>query len=165
MATSMTHSVSYPFSAQRLWEIISTDEYWRDLLESINSSHGKLESFESSGETVTVVMRQGVPEDRLPSAVTKIRPGDLHIPRQSTFTHDGNAIRGTIEASVEGAPAKIHGTVVTSGDPATTTYEAEVTVSVPFVGGKIEKAVIEQLIDLLDREAEQTVTWEAAHPA
>lgn len=163
MATTMTHSVSYPFSAQRMWEVLSTEQYWRDMLEAINSSHGKLESFESAGGTITVVMEQGVPEDRLPSAVTKIRPGDLEIPRHSTFTLDGDTIRGTIVASVAGAPAKIQGTVLTSGDPASTTYEAEVAVSIPFVGGKIEKAVIEQLVDLLDREAEHAVTWEANH--
>ncbi|MGV9709204.1 DUF2505 domain-containing protein [Gordonia sp. NPDC003424] len=163
MATTMTHRVSHSFSTQRLWEIISTEKYWHDLLEAINSSHGRLDSFESSGGTITVALQQGVPEDRLPSAVTRIRPGDLDIPRRSTFKLVGDTITGTIEASVSGAPAKINGSVVTSGDPAITTYEAEVKVSVPFVGGKIEVAVIEQLESLLDREGEQTETWDAAH--
>lgn len=158
----MEHSVSYPFSVSRLWEVLATEQYWHDLLEAINSSHGRLESFAVVGDTITVDMQQGVPADRLPSMVTAVRPGDLEIPRRSTFTRSGDAINGDITASVAGAPAKINGLVVSSGDPASTTYSANVEVSVPFVGGKIEKAVIEQLIDLLDREAQQTVTWEAA---
>ncbi len=65
MASPLKHSVSYPFSADRYWEIVSTEQYWHDLLEATNSSHGRLESFSSDGTTVTVKMLQGVPEDRL----------------------------------------------------------------------------------------------------
>ncbi|MYR07025.1 DUF2505 family protein [Gordonia sp. SID5947] len=163
MASTMEHAVSYPFGVQRLWEVLSTEQYWRDLLEAINSSHGKLESFEFVDDTITVAMQQGVPEEKLPSIVTKVRPGDLEIPRRSTFTLAGDQITGEITATVAGAPAKVDGTLVVSGDPASATYRADVEVGVPFVGGKIEKAIIDQLVELLDSEREQTVTWEATN--
>ena len=165
MSSTMEHTVSYPISVPRLWQVLSTEQYWRDLLEAINSSHGKLESFAAGEDTVTVTMQQGVPEAKLPSIVTKVRPGDLEIPRRSTFTLAGDQISGEITATVAGAPAKVAGTLVTSGDPASTTYRADVDVSVPFVGGKIEKAIIDQLIELLDAEREQTIEWAAAHPS
>ncbi|MDY6810471.1 MAG: DUF2505 domain-containing protein [Actinomycetota bacterium] len=163
MASTMEHTVSYPFSVQRLWEVLSSETYWRDLLEAINSSHGKLESFEVAGDTVTVAMQQGVPADKLPSIVSKALNGDAQIPRRNTFRLGGDQITGEMTATVSGAPAKVAGTVVTGGDPATTRYTAEVDVSVPFVGGKIEKAIIDQLVELLDAEHEQTITWEAGH--
>lgn len=155
--------MSYPFSTQRLWEIVSTEQYWRDLLEGINSSHGRVDKFTVAGDTVTVELHQGVPADRLPSQVTAIKPGDLQIPRTNVFRLVDGRIDGEIHATVEGAPVKINGTVVTSGDPAVTEYSAEVAVSIPLFGGKIEKAVISQLIELLDTEREHTVDWEAAN--
>lgn len=159
----MEHTVSYPFSADRCWQLLSDEQYWRDLLEAINSSHGKLESFESTPAGITVAMQQGVPEDKLPSMITKVRPGDLVIPRTNTFTRVGSDISGTFTASVTGAPAKVDGTVTVSGDPATANYNVDVEVSVPFVGGKIEKAIIDQLIELLDSERDQSVSWEATN--
>ncbi|RPA65556.1 DUF2505 domain-containing protein [Gordonia oryzae] len=163
MASPLQHSVSYPFSADRYWEIVSTEQYWHDLLEATNSSHGRLESFSSDGTTVTVAMLQGVPEDRLPTVVTKVRPGDLEIPRTMTFTRAKDAVNGTMHASVSGAPADVEGALVVSGDPAGAEYTGTAKVGIPFVGGKIESAVIEQLVNLLDNEREKTVTWEADH--
>ncbi|MAU81799.1 DUF2505 domain-containing protein [Gordonia sp. Z-3] len=163
MASTMEHTVSYPFSVQRLWEVLSSEDYWRDLLEAINSSHGKLESFEVSGDTVTVAMQQGVPAEKLPSMVSKVLNGDAQIPRRNTFRLVGDEIAGEMTATVSGAPAKVAGAVAISGDPATTRYTADVDVSVPFVGSKIEKAIIDQLVELLDAEHEQTVSWEASH--
>lgn len=163
MASKMEHTVSYPFSVQRLWEVLSTEQYWHDLLAAINSSHGKLQSFEATAETITVQMEQGVPAEKLPSIVTKVRPGDLEIPRRSTFTRAGDRITGEIHATVSGAPAKVEGALTAAGDPASATYTAKVEVSVPFVGGKIEQAIIDQLVELLDAEHDETLTWEAAH--
>ncbi|MGC4934287.1 DUF2505 domain-containing protein [Gordonia sp. DT30] len=163
MASPLNHSVSYPFSTDRYWEIVSTEQYWRDLLEATNSSHGRLESFTDDGTTITVEMLQGVPEDRLPSIVTKVRPGDLEIPRMMRFTRDKSTVTGAMTASVSGAPADVDGELVVSGDPATAAYTGNAKVAIPFVGGKIESAVIEQLVDLLENEQEKTVAWEAAH--
>ncbi|NDK89262.1 DUF2505 domain-containing protein [Gordonia desulfuricans] len=164
MASSLKHSVSFPFSTARYWDIVSTEQYWHDLLEATNSSHGSLESFHRDGDTVVIELKQGVPEDRLPSAVTAVRPGDLEIPRTVRFTRSGDTITGTMTATVTGAPAKVDGEISVSGDPATVGYTGSATVSIPFLGGKIEKAIIGELEALLDNEREKTVTWDVEHP-
>ncbi|MGV9795636.1 MULTISPECIES: DUF2505 domain-containing protein [unclassified Gordonia (in: high G+C Gram-positive bacteria)] len=160
MSSKLQHSVSYPFSTQRLWEIVSTEQYWHDLVARINADHGRVDSFTLDGDTVVVEMHQGVPADKLPSSVTKIKPGDMEIPRRNTYRLVGDKVDGEISATVDGAPVKIRGTVVTTGDPARTDYTADVAVSIPLLGGKIEKSVIGQLIDLLDAEHGHTVDWE-----
>ena len=96
MASTLNHTVTYTFSTARYWEIITNEQYWRDLLQIINSSHGVLESFSLDGDTVTVEMKQGIPEDKLPSMITKVRPGDLEIPRRNVFTRNGETISGTM---------------------------------------------------------------------
>ncbi|GAA1481109.1 hypothetical protein GCM10009624_15490 [Gordonia sinesedis] len=163
MASKLSHSVSYPFSIDRLWQVICTEQYWRDLLEATNSSHGRLDSFEHDGNTVSIEMQQGVPEDQLPSMITAVRPGDLHIPRRISFTREGDTITGKMGATVKGAPAKVKGKLSASGDPARIDYRASVEVSIPFLGSNIERGIIDQLVALLDNEQEKTVTWEAAH--
>ncbi|MFT4042128.1 MAG: DUF2505 domain-containing protein [Gordonia sp. (in: high G+C Gram-positive bacteria)] len=163
MASRLTHTVTVDFPVTRYWEIVSTEQYWRDMLEAINSSHGALESFTVDGDTITVELAQGVPEDRLPSMITSVRPGDLHITRRNSYTRTADGITGTFTAAIVGAPAKVDGALAASGDPARVDYTAEVAVSVPFLGGKIEKAIIEQLVDLLDSERDHIAEWAKAH--
>ena len=55
MATKLEHTVSYPFSTDRLWEVVTTEQYWRDLLDAMNHDKGVLESFSHDGDTVTVI--------------------------------------------------------------------------------------------------------------
>ena len=159
MSSKFEHSVSYPSSVSALWSLISTEEYWRDLIAATNGEHGVLESFTLDGDTVTVVTKQGVGAENLPSVVTAVRPGDLEIPRTSVFTLGGAAITGHMEASVSGAPATISGDITIAGEPAVAQYLGTANVAIPFVGGKIEKAVIEQVGHLLDAERDATVDF------
>ena len=162
MSSNFEHSVSYPFGVSTLWAMISTEQYWHDLLKATNAGHGSLESFSLDGDQVTVVTKQGVGAENLPSVVTAVRPGDLEIPRTSVFRLEGATITGTMDASVSGAPAKIHGAISITGEPATANYSGSADVSIPFVGGKIERAVIEQVGHLLDAERDATVDFQQA---
>ncbi|KJR07355.1 DUF2505 domain-containing protein [Gordonia sihwensis] len=159
MSSKFEHSVSYPFSVSALWSLISNEQYWRDLVQATNAGHGSIESFALDGDQVTVVSKQGIGAENLPSVVTAVRPGDLEIPRTSVFRLAGEQITGSMEAAVSGAPAKIHGDIVISGDPAVARYSGQADVSIPFVGGKIEKAIIEQVGLLLDAERDASVEF------
>ena len=161
MATNLEHTVSYPFSTDRLWAVVTTEQYWRDLLAAINRDKGVLESFAHEGDTVTVVCRQVVDEDKLTSVVTKVRGGDLVIPRRTVLRRTGADISGELSATVEGAPAKVEGSQRSPGDPSSTHYSATISVGIPLFGGKIEKAIGDQLAELLDAERDETLNWEA----
>lgn len=160
MASNLEHSVSYPFSTERLWEVMTTEQYWRDLLAAINGTHGRFEAFSHDGDTVTVDVVQGVAAEYLPSIVSKLRSGDLEMPRNFTFHKVGDAIEGTIKVTVNGAPAEISGAVKIGGDPATASYDCRGAVRVPIVGGKIERVALEQITKLLDSERDETINWE-----
>ena len=161
MASKIEHSMSYPFSTLRLWEIIAAERYWVDLIEAINAGHAVLESFKATSDEVTLALKQVIPEDQLPSVITKIRPGDMEIPRHSTFRLADGVINADILATVSGASAKILGTQRALGDPSTVTLDGEVKVGIPLIGGKIEKTIANELVALFDRERDETVTWEA----
>ncbi|MEZ5210443.1 MULTISPECIES: DUF2505 domain-containing protein [unclassified Gordonia (in: high G+C Gram-positive bacteria)] len=157
MASNFEYSVSYPFGVAELWALISTEQYWHDLIERTNSELGSVQSFLLDENKVTVTTKQGVAPAELPSVVTAILPGGVEIPRTIDFVLAGDQLIGQMEASVSGQPAKIHGDVMVMGAPATATYDGSCAVSIPFVGGKIEKAIIDQLRHLLDAERDATL--------
>lgn len=166
MASKLQHTVSYPFSTARLWAIYTTEKYWHDLVERVNGGHGHVDKVTITGDTVTVQIQQGIPADKLPSAVTKVMPGDLRIPRTNTYRLVGDRIEGETHATVDGAPVPVDvtGSTVTSGDPASTDNRVEVSVNLPLFGGRIEKSVVSELSALLDAEREHTVEWETENP-
>lgn len=160
MASNFEYSVSYPFGVAELWQLISSEQYWQALIERTNSELGSVESFELDGNKVTVTTKQGVAVAELPSVVTAVHPGGIEIPRTIDFVLVGDQIIGQMSASVSGAPAKIHGDVSVVGNPATAVYEGNCAVTIPFVGSKIEGAVIDQLRHLLDAERDATVEYQ-----
>ena len=161
MATRFEHSVDYPFSTARLWELFSVENYWIDLLKEINGDYGVLEECTRAGHTVTVAMTQSIPEAKLPSIITTVRRGDLKIPRRFTLKYAGGNISGDTKASVSGVSAGITGSQISSGDKASTLYRGEIKVSIPFVGGKIERIVKNELVDLFNSERDETISWES----
>lgn len=162
MASNFEHSVRYPFSTDVLWSKITSEQYWIDLIARTNGNLGKVDSFQLDGGTVTVTTTQGVAESELPSVITSVRPGNLEIPRTCIFSRSGDRITGHMKASVKGAPATVAGEIAIGGDPAVAVYRGSATVAIPFVGGKIEAAVIEQVELLLDAERDATVEFSEA---
>lgn len=163
MASRFEYSVAYPFSTGRLWELVSAENYWADLIRAINGDRGSLDEFARDGDAVTVVMTQCIPEAALLSIVTKVRPGDLKIPRRLDLTYAGGTIIGNATAGVSGVSASITATQTTSGEQASTLYRGEIKVGVPLVGGKIEKILQGELVSLFDAERDTTVDWERAN--
>ena len=160
MATRFEHSVDHPFSTARLGtgspsrttgsicsrRSTATTVCWR------NSPR--------AGDTVTVAMTQSIPEAKLPSIITTVRRGDLKIPRRFTLKYAGGNISGDTRRACQGV-GRHHGSQISSGDKASTLYRGEIKVSIPFVGGKIERIVKNELVDLFNSERDETISWES----
>ncbi|MFI5781721.1 DUF2505 domain-containing protein [Nocardia sp. NPDC051570] len=161
MATPLAYTAHYSHPAAAVRAAIADEQYWKDRIAEVGGPGARIDGFESSGDQLRVQMVQAIPEAELPSALTSVRPGDLIIPRTETYT--GNS--GLFEAHVEGAPAKVRGTVTLTGDDrsATIVVDGSVEVAVPLFGKKIEAVVAEKLTELLANEAEFTGAWIAAH--
>ncbi|GGF95600.1 hypothetical protein GCM10007304_06840 [Rhodococcoides trifolii] len=162
---SSTHSVSAVHAA------FTSEQYWKDRTEAVGGPNAELTSVTVEGDdpdtrTVRIELKQAIAEDLLPSAITAIRPGDLIINRiESWGSVDARGSAGTFEANVEGAPAGLRGTLTLSskGNGSTFTTNGAAEVKVPIFGGKIESAVIEQVLQLIDAEHEFTEEWVGKH--
>ena len=83
--------------------------------------------------------------------------GDLVIKRVESWA----AGAGTVEVTLSGVPGRLDGgfTVTDNGSGSKVTLTGEVKVSIPLMGGKLEKVIAEQVVVLLDKESEFTSEW------
>ena len=93
--------------------------------------------------------------------VRSILSGDLVVEREERW-HDHES---TGKATINGVPAEIRsrGRLMAAGEGSEFVVSAEVKVSIPLIGGKIEKVVAEQVTKLLAAEAEYAEKWLAEH--
>ncbi|WP_040783969.1 DUF2505 domain-containing protein [Nocardia pneumoniae] len=161
MATPLAYTARYSHSPAAVRAAFADEQYWKDRITEVGGSNARLESVTVSGERVDVEMVQAIAAEKLPPAITAVRPGDLVIPRVEHWNGD----TASFEARVEGAPAQVRGTIVLSADGsgAAVTVEGTIEVKIPLFGGKIEKAIDEHLTELLKNEAEFTEKWIASH--
>ncbi|SIS17919.1 DUF2505 domain-containing protein [Williamsia sterculiae] len=169
MSSKLQRSVTYPFSVDRFWTVIGSKDYWLDLTAAGGELTTTIDNVEVLDDSVTVALLHTIPADKLPSAVTRIRSGDLPIARTVKWTRgpkDSGA--GTFAADVHGTPATAEGTVTLGprddNKKCVVTYDGTVTVKIPLVGGRIEGMIVSSLIQLLDNEARFTADWSTQHP-
>lgn len=156
------HSATYPFSAAQVHAALTSEQYWRDRLAEVGGDGATLDEVTVGDGTIAVRMTQAIPAEHLPGVVTKIRPGDLIIKRSETWAGlSGDDATGTFAAEVQDAPAKINGTQKLSAEATGAKVEvaAEAVVKIPLVGGKIESAIADEVLDLIEREREFTHSW------
>lgn len=171
MPRRFEHTVPSTLTAAKVHEALTTERYWQDRLDAIGGPKATLDDVTISGDTpetrtVSVTMTQAIAEELLPSALTAIRSGDLVIRRvESWGSLDAQGATGRFDAQVEGAPATINGTLTLTaqGSASSVTADGAAEVKVPLFGGKIEAAVIEHIVALIDAEQEFTTTWAPDH--
>lgn len=157
MTTRIGHTSRYPRTAATMRATFIDAQYWKDRLAEVGGPNARLVSITPEGDRVRVQMVQSIAAADLPDQITKVRPGDMIINRTEVW----GATTGTFDAQVEGAPARIFGTVSLAGDDVncTATINGEVDVQVPLFGTKIEKAIAERLTELFEAEDQFTLNW------
>ncbi|UGT70262.1 DUF2505 domain-containing protein [Nocardia gipuzkoensis] len=161
MATPLAYTARYSHPPAAVRAAFADEQFWKDRIAEVGGPGARLESVTVSGDQVRVEMVQAIAAEKLPPAITAVRPGDLTIPRVEDWTGD----HATFEARVDGAPAEVRGTITLSADGSGTvaTTDGTIEVKIPLFGSKIEKAIAEHLTELLKNEAEFTVNWLASH--
>ncbi|NLU85143.1 DUF2505 domain-containing protein [Rhodococcus sp. HNM0569] len=163
MSRRIEHSSEYPFSVADVHSALTSEQYWRDRLAEVGGHDARLVRFEESADGgVTVEMTQAIPEAQLPPMVTAVKPGDMIIRRTEEWSAvQGGAASGTFSAEVDGAPAGAHGTqtLAAAGSGSTVTLDAHAEVRIPLIGGRIEAAVADRILELVEGETTFTIEW------
>lgn len=160
-------ATEYAGSVAQVHDAFCNEQYWLARLAESGADEVTLDAFRvGSDGGVDVMTTQVLRADRLPGVVHQFHRGDLEIRRAETWTAvtDGAAV-ANVASSITRAPVSL------SGDALLTAFEAPaagrsrlalratVEVRIPLVGGKMEKFIGTQLMNLLSAEQQFTTRW------
>ena len=173
MPRSFDLSADYDGSVEEVHRAFTDANYWRARLDGSGVDVATLESMRVGGEsgdddTVEVVTLQVIHSHNLPGMVTQLHRGDLCVRREETWgpVTDGTA-NGCVEGAILDAPVKLSGTAMLSpiseSGGARLELRATVQVRVPIIGGKLERIIATQIVELVATEQRFTMEWLTNH--
>lgn len=155
MATPFDFSASTPATIDELWQCYQDAAFWEMRMSAAGSENDKLTSFEATDSGIEIEFQQVVDSTHIPSFVSKIHTGDLPISRKATYNApEGETINAVSSGEALGGILRVSGTLVCTreGNVTTETVKGTATASVPLIGKKIEKLVIDFLSEAHQRE-------------
>jgi Protein of unknown function (DUF2505) len=161
MATSLEHRSSFAATAGVLYETLVDKAFLTARLRDIGGKGAALLEHSSDGDRTTFRMRQGVDAAKLPGAIRKILNGDLVVQREERWRSEDGGYTAASTVKIDGVPGDISARSRIAGKDsgAALAISAQVKVSIPLIGGKLEKVVAEQVSKLLAAEAEYAEKW------
>lgn len=166
MARSIDYRSTLSFPAEKVFAVMTNEEYLRARLRELGGPGSALLEHEAGPDSGRYRLREGVSESDLPPVVGKVVGGNLAIERTETLRRTGEGrYAGDVDVAIPGAPASAVGTMTLEDDNDGSLFavHADVVVNVPFFGGKIEEIVAEQVRRLLEAETAFTVRWLGSH--
>lgn len=162
MARRIDHRSTVPRPADEVAAAMLDPEYLRARLDRMGGPGAALLEHEAGPDGGRYRIRHGVDQAMLPSIVRNLVSGDLMIERTETLRRSReDHWAGDTDVRIPGAPVSARGTMAVTGGPASSEFlvTAEVTVAVPFIGGRIEATIAENVAQLLAAETTFTLEW------
>ncbi len=165
MAQTISHRAGWDADAESVYRVLVDGDYLQARLAELGGKDPALVERTVDDSGARLKLRHSVAVEFLPGVIKRFTGGDLVLDRVETWTPEDGGYRGTFEVTVRGLPGKLTGKQslhdVEGGSQSSVDGSAEV--PVPFVAGKIESIVNEQVGGLLDAEDEFTRRWMAQH--
>ncbi|NNG35509.1 DUF2505 domain-containing protein [Nakamurella aerolata] len=152
MPTPLKAEKSLPVAPDAAVAAFADPDYLNGRLAAAGGTDPKIVTQERSGDELTLVTEQAIPAGVLPSVVSSLLPGDVQITRTEKWAPDGSGgYRADFDVTIKNAPASLKGTMTLTpaGSGSTLTVDGQATVPIPFLGGKIEGVIVEQVGKLL----------------
>ena len=147
MPTSLHHTFDLPFASDRAVMLITDPEFLGKLMLASGSLRPEIAVVH--GEEFTTVSIRREFQGQWPSLVAPLIGETLSVSEERTWQSpsESGEISGTLEMHVKGQPVSMHGSIRVSPTPAgcTARIAGEIQAKVPFIGGMVEKIVLEQI--------------------
>lgn len=162
-------SADYEGSVHEVHQAFYDLGYWQGRLAETPVDVASLEAMRIGGETgddgtIEVITHQTMLSQNLPALVTQLHRGDLCVRREETWgpIRDGIA-SASVSGSIVGAPVNLWGTALlqpaNESGGARMTLQLTIQVRVPFIGGKLERIIGNELGQLVAIEQRFTTLW------
>jgi hypothetical protein len=150
------------YAADDVAAVMLDEEYLRARLEKLGGPGAALLEHRVDEGGGRYRIRHGVDQAALPSFVATLVSGNLVIDRTEGLRRRAPGhYDGDVQVRIPGTPATAAGSLVLrdAGGHSEFLVTAEVTVKVPFLGGRIESVIAEQVQLLLGAETAFTLDW------
>jgi len=158
LATNLSAVQHFDAPPAQVYALFGRRDFQEGKLAATGGLDPELVTFESDADTLTVVTRQSIPADVLPSMVASMMQGNPSTERTENWHGDGDGFAADFTVVIKGAPASLKGTMTLAADGAGSvmTIAGQASVPIPLFGGKIESVIVEQVGALLDEEESYT---------
>lgn len=167
MACRIEHRSTSEWSAQRVHTARTDSDSLRARVRELGGGDSDLVGYESTEAGTRFQLHQEVRASVLPQAARSLVGGDLKVNRTESWRReDEGHYAGEVAAEIEGAPCSIAGSMWLRdlpGDGSELLVDGEVQVTIPLLGGKLERLVVDQVLELLEAEDRFTSDWLARH--
>lgn len=141
----------YPASVKTLWQVFGDPEYPHKKYHALGITGYEVHQFDVSGEQISLDMTRtlSIPPDRIPAFVQKLLHPEQALRYVSSWRLvSSEAADFDLKIIPHGLPVKISATgTLTQQDTnrSTMTLTFDIAANVPFLGGKIEGLIAQQL--------------------
>lgn len=166
VAQTISHRATWDADAQTVYRTLVDADYLDARIEELGGKDPALVERVADDDGARLSLRHSIAVEFLPSVIQRFTGGDLVLDRVETWTREGSgSYRGTFEVTVRGLPGKLTGKqgLQDRDTGSESRIEGSAEVPVPFVAGRIESVVNEQVSGLLDNEDAFTRRWLADH--
>lgn len=168
MARRIEHRSTSEWPAARVHEALIDEDYLRARLRELGGTHTELVEHRTTEDGVHFEIHQAVRAESLPSVVRTVVGGDLLIDRSESWRREEEGhYTGEVAAAIPGVPGWISGSMWLRDLPepeadnqvSELVVDGTVRVNVPFLGGRVEDLVVDQIQKLLSDEDRFTSEW------
>jgi len=156
-AMKFRHEIVYDAPAHDVWAMLADPAFRQKSCEAMRVVSANI-SVDPSGEGMKVRIEQVQRTEGIPSFAKKFAGDTTEAIQVEEWSDPRSA---TMTVTTPGKPTRITGTLSLSGDGARTveTFDGEVKVSVPLIGGKLEGLMADLFRKGMDKEHAAGVAW------
>ena len=156
MPTQLHQTFDLPFSSERAVSLMTDPEFLAELMVASGSLRPVITVTHDASSTTVSIQREF--EGQWPSMVAPLIGETLSVSEERTWhaASPTGEISGTLDMYVKGQPVSMHGAIRVSPTQTgcTARIAGEIHAKVPFIGGMVEKLVLEQISAGIEIEAE-----------
>lgn len=154
----VSHTLSYPGTTVDAVFAMLGDAAYRKAVSEYQRVIDFACDITPSGGGMEVRLEEAYDTDRIPSFAQRLVGGEIRFVQQESWSSPAGA---DIHVTIPGKPGDITGTVSLTqvGDDVVQQVDAEVKVSIPLVGGKVEGLVADFLGKAFDAENKVGAKW------
>ena len=162
MATSLVSRLDIPRDPHAAFQLLSDPDYVQEVAARTGGRDVKVTITSGDDGTVVIVSARTLPA-KVPSYAKAFIGESIRLTETRTLgPADAEGTRsGVLNVDFSGAPARVTGPLTLSGEDAASALavDLEVKASVPFVGGKVEQFISDQIQRSMAKEAEVAASY------